>query len=57
MQKYVLMLCIVRISEEWEDYINIYRVDSIDRIIEMNNKDKIPFCEYCLIKKYEMEQI
>ena len=35
---------------EWEDYINIYKVDTVDEIIEMNNKKKIPFCEYCLQK-------
>lgn len=35
---------------EWEDYINIYKVDNADRIITMNNNKKIPFCEYCLRK-------
>jgi hypothetical protein len=35
---------------EWKDFVNIYKVDSVDEIIKMNNKQKIPFCDYCLSK-------
>jgi ABC-2 type transport system ATP-binding protein len=33
------------------DYINIYDIEDIQPIIDMNNIDKIPFCDYCSMKE------
>jgi hypothetical protein len=34
-----------------EDYINIFEIEDIQPIMDMNKKEKIPFCDYCLNKE------
>jgi uncharacterized Fe-S cluster-containing radical SAM superfamily protein len=38
---------------EHYDYINIFKIDDVQDIIDMNNKSHIPFCDYCQNKSIE----